>query len=108
MALGTIITLSAATTAAALVTGQRVFGFKRMVQHSTITDCVFTAGVALLFVGTLGGTLVAVLAGLMMALFLTACKLVAKAVNGVKAKTDDEHDEQGNWVYDVNLPYSFA
>jgi len=108
MALGTIFTLAAATTAAALVTGSRVFGFKRMVKHATVTDCLFTGGAALLFVGTLGGTLVAVLAGLMMALFLSACNWVIRAVEGVKTKTnskvyDDEHDE-GGWTYN-QAPY---
>ena len=73
-----IISMSAVSVAACLVTLSRVVGWKRILRHATIVDVGFTIGLAMFLAGTMTGALTAVLAGLMMALVLTALrKLVA-------------------------------
>lgn len=73
-----IISMSAVSVAACLVTLSRVVGWKRILKHATLVDVGFTIGLAMFLAGTMTGALTAVLAGLMMALVLTALrKLVA-------------------------------
>lgn len=73
-----IVSMSAVSVAACLVTLSRVVGWRRILRHATVVDVAFTVGLAMFLAGTMTGALTAVLAGLMMALVLTALrKLVA-------------------------------
>lgn len=105
--------LAGAAVGAALVTGARVFGLRRIVKHSTKADVLFTGGIGFALAGTLAGMATALVAGLMMALVLSALKVLYRAYdalcNGwvtlesakpVPAGADaSEFDAQGNWVY---------
>lgn len=88
----TIAVLATATCAAALVTGSRVFGLKKIVKHSTKADVAFTAGTAFVLAGTLTGLATAIVAGLLMALTLSVLKTLfgwgdalKRGVDAVKA-----------------------
>lgn len=73
-----IVSMSAVSVAACLVTLSRVVGWKRILRHATIVDVAFTVGLAMFLSWTMTGALTAVLVGLIMALVLTALrKLVA-------------------------------
>lgn len=89
----TIAVLATATCAAALVTGSRVFGLKKIVKHSTKADVAFTAGTAFVLAGTLTGLATAIVAGLLMALTLSFLKTIfgwgdalKRGVDAVKAE----------------------
>lgn len=113
----TIAVLATASVGAALVTGSRIFGLKRLVKHSNKVDVGFTAGIGFVLAGTLTGLATAIVAGLMMALVLTLLKPVVRTVEAaqrgweaVKADRmadgiDDEHDADGNWIYNKE-PYA--
>jgi len=115
--LTTISVLASATCAAALVTGSRVFGLRKIVKHSTKTDVAFTAGAGFLLAGTLSGLATAIVAGLMMALVLSILKffinLYDNVVNGLREvrkptipewADPTEYDSNGQWVYN-QAPY---
>lgn len=72
LSLPVIILLAACCVAAFLVTVCRVTGWRRLLRHRTLADIVFTALSVLLLAGTLTGLLVAILGGLIMAVFLSA------------------------------------
>jgi len=74
MSLPIIIMLSICTCAAVLLTLGRVIGMRRIIRYSVIVDVLFTVLCFVVFAGTLGGTLVAVMSGLIMAITLTAAK----------------------------------
>lgn len=74
MSLPIIIMLSICTCLAILLTLSRVIGLRKIIQYSVVVDVAFTIGCFYLFAGTLGGTLVAVMSGLIMAMTLTAAK----------------------------------
>lgn len=108
--LGTIAILATASVGAAIVTGARVFGLRRIVKHSTKADVAFTAGIGFALAGTLTGLATAIVAGLMMAVVLTVLKPVVATVDwftagarGVKKHYADEYNENG-WVYN-QAPY---
>ncbi len=109
--LTSIAILGAASVGAALVTGARVFGLRRIVKHSTKTDVAFTAGIGLCLAGTITGLATAIVAGLMMALVLTLLKSSYKAVDRLTAALNkakettfgDEHNANG-WIYN-QAPY---
>jgi len=105
----TVIAMSATSVAAALVTLNRITGWKFITKHRTAVDVTFTVGMAVAFAGTLTGMLVAVMAGLMMALFLSLVTAPSKIWDRMTAKlnkepADREHDADGNWVYN-QAPY---
>ena len=87
--ISTIALLAGCTVAATLITGARVFGLRRITEHSTKVDVVFTAGAAFAFAGTLTGFAAAILAGLFMALILSALKAMYKAADALSAKATD-------------------
>jgi len=95
--------MAACTVAATLLTASRVFGFSRLVDRSTATDVVFTIGVMLIFSGTLGGTLVAMLSGLMMAGVLSACKWVRNTGRKVRPAQENPYDDINHPVYTRGL-----
>ena len=117
-----IITMAAVSVAAFLVTLSRVIGWKRILQHATLIDVVFTFGTFLVFAGTITGALVAVLGGLFMAVLLSLLKWgflrLPGRLSGLRAKAsgwtgrgysadrcdDSEYDRNGNWVYNT-APY---
>jgi hypothetical protein len=111
--LTTIALLAGTSVAAVLVTGARCIGLRRIVKHSTKTDVAFTAGTAFVLGGTLTGIATAILAGLMMALVLSALKalyaLKDRATAVVSAVStpvydDNDVDQYGNWKYN-QAPY---
>jgi len=105
MSIGLIFLMSFVTVAAFMVTASRIKGFQWLVDHSTIVDISFTIGTALILSGTGTGILTAILAGLMMAVFLTVVKKVQSfKLTRKTACIDDEHDENGNWIYN-KAPY---
>lgn len=67
------LALGACCSAAALVTLTRVVGFKWILKHATVVDVGVTVGLGALFVGSSVGMIVAIVGGLITALFLTAC-----------------------------------
>ena len=87
--ISTIALLAGCTVAATLVTGARVFGLRRITEHSTKVDVAFTAVAAFAFAGTLTGFAAAILAGLFMAIILSALKAMYKAKDAVTAKAAD-------------------
>lgn len=107
MAFGFIAGAAVATVAAALVTGSRVVGFRRILKNATLVDVVFTVGMGVAFAGTLTGLLVAIAAGLLMAVFLTGakkCLQVWDAFKGRGPAANDEFDANGVWIYN-KAPY---
>lgn len=69
-----IIAMSVCTVAAFFVTAARVMSVKLLLGYATIVDVAFTVGLLFVFSGTLGGMLIAVLAGLMMAVCLSVMR----------------------------------
>ena len=105
----TVTAMSATSVAAALVTLNRIVGWKFITKHRTAVDVTFTVGMGIAFAGTLTGMLVAVMAGLMMALFLSLVTAPGKMWDRMTDKLqrepiDSEHDADGNWVYN-QAPY---
>ena len=112
-----IVSMSAVSVAACLVTLSRVVGWQRILRHATAVDVVFTIGLAMFLAGTMTGALTAVLAGLMMALVLTVLrKLVAfsralrervkppkPAYHVPVGANPSEYNENG-WIYN-QAPY---
>ena len=104
MAFGFIAGAAVATVGAVLVTGHRVIGIKRMVKHATLVDVTFTVGMAIAFAGTLTGLLVAIVAGLIMAVVLSAAqKLQTLYERRTASEPQDEYNE-GGWIYN-QAPY---
>lgn len=115
-----VITMSAVSVAACLVTLSRVVGWRRILKHATLVDVAFTIGLGLAFMGTLTGMLVAVLGGLLMALTLTIIKRVvivaaplAEQVKREKPRKPvvlpegadpSEYTAGGKWIYN-EAPY---
>jgi hypothetical protein len=87
--ISTIALLAGCTVAATLVTGARVFGLRKITKHATKVDVAFTAGAAFAFAGTLTGFAAAILAGLFMALVLSALKAMYAAKDAMAAKAQD-------------------
>jgi uncharacterized membrane protein YcaP (DUF421 family) len=100
----TVVTMSAVSVAACLVTVSRVVGWKRILAHSTKVDVAFTLGLAALMGGTLTGNLVAIMGGLFMACTLTALNYVLGFTKPEDHCVDDEHDAHGVWMYN-KAPY---
>lgn len=114
----TIITMSAVSVAACLVTLSRVVGWSAILRYATLIDVAFTLVLAWFFAGTLTGALVAVLGGLFMALVLSGAKWSVRAAGAsaraakaavpvrfaLPAGADrDEYDAQGNWIYNTGV-----
>jgi len=70
----TALAMAATTLAAFFVTASRVIPFRRLLGYGVALDVSFTLGTAALFYGTLTGLLIATIAGLFMALFITAAR----------------------------------
>jgi hypothetical protein len=105
--LTTVSVLAVASVGAAIVTGARVFGLRRMAKHSTATDVVFTGGVAFVLAGTLAGMATAIVAGLIMALFLTALKSLYRLTDRVIETYTDmcqpTVSENDDWEYNTGV-----
>ena len=70
----TAIILAAAMVAAFLLTLARMIGWGTILRNATFFDVVFTVGAVAVMSGTLMGGIVAILAGLILAIFLTVVK----------------------------------
>lgn len=100
-----VITMSAVSVAAFLVTLSRVVGWRLILKHATIVDVVFTIGIGVAFMGTLTGMLVAVLGGLLMALTLTCIKRVVNVAAPLADHVKQvKHTKQGMGRKPVVLP----
>lgn len=119
-----ILTMAAVSCAAFLITLSRVIGFNTILKYSVLIDVLFTIGTFMVFAGTITGALVAVVGGLMMAVFLTMAKqmkrggkAVAKAVHKVAVKRGQhvcivelpkgadptEYNAAGEWLYNTAM-----
>ena len=74
MSLPIIMLLSICTILTMLTMLSRVFTFRTLVRNAIYVDIIFTVMCFIVFAGTLGGTLVAVMSGLFMSLTLTSAK----------------------------------
>lgn len=68
--------LAAVTVAAVLVTLNRVIKLKKLLGLATLIDILFSVLMLIVFAGTLGGTLVAISAGLLMAVTLSVLRKI--------------------------------
>lgn len=68
--------LAAVTVAAVLVTLNRVIKLKKLLGLATLIDVLFSVLMLIVFAGTLGGTLVAISAGLLMAVTLSVLRKI--------------------------------
>jgi hypothetical protein len=97
-----ILAASAATVAASMITLGRVIGYRRMFKHATLVDVAFTVLMVLIFAGTLTGMLVAIVAGLMMALVLSAGRYLLRFFE--QTENNSEFTASGEWIYNTK-PY---
>lgn len=74
MSLPIIIALSLCSVLAILLTLSKIISMKTIIRYGALIDVVTTVVFFVVFQGTLGGTLVAVMSGLIMAIFLSAAK----------------------------------
>lgn len=97
--MGTVLAMAAATVAAVMLTLSRVFGLRRVVKYGVLVDVAFTIGAVVMFAGTLTGTLIAVISGLMLAMVLWVMKLLsgALAVLNKPATLDDDWEPKYGW-----------
>lgn len=98
-----IATAAVCTVAAVLVTGHRVVGIRRILQHPTLVDVGFSVAMVVAFAGTLTGMLVAIIAGLLMALVLSAGRYLLRFERPTTAR-DSEYNDKGEWLYNT-APY---
>ena len=112
----TVFTMALCTMIAFVLVFVRCFGWAPLLKYSDIIDVVFTVVVGLMFMGTLTGMLVAVMAGLFLSVFFTLVK-AATGIHGngrfhwvVKLYRNrkvpqhcsaDEYDANGQWVYNT-------
>ncbi len=112
----TVFTMALCTTIAFVLVFVRCFGWVPLLKYSNIIDVTFTVVVGVMFMGTLTGMLVAVMAGLFLSVFFTLVKASTgmggtgrfhwivklyrnkRTPEGVNA---DEYDADGNWVYNT-------
>ena len=115
MDIAIVILLAICTVAAFFVTVGRVVPMRRLFKHANIVDVVFTGIALVLFHGTLGGTLVAVFAGLVVSVVLSlGRKVMAMGAYDTarikclplfkRAGVQDEFNSKGEWVYNT-APY---
>ena len=104
LSLSVVIMLALCTALATLLTLSRFGGLRVVLKYAAVVDIVFTITLMFLFAGTLGGMLVAVMAGLFLSIFLTAAKWVQRAVNDTLNKVDpnSEYDSDGQWIYNTD------
>lgn len=74
MSLPIIIALSFCSVFAILLTLSKIISLKTIIRYGALIDIITTVLFFVVFQGTLGGTLVAVMSGLIMAIFLSAAK----------------------------------
>lgn len=100
-----IIAASIGIVAAALITLNRVVGWRSMAKHATIIDVGFSVGVGVAFMGTLTGMLVAIIAGLVMAVTLNMLRQADKRTKPSAAcDPKSEFNADGTWKYNC-APY---
>ena len=110
--LTTTIMMSVATVAAFLITLSRVIGWRRVFRYGTLIDVAFTLTALVVFGDTLTGALIAVVSGLLMALFISAARWIAKRAEQAEKSAPrrpggiyaDEYDADGVWLYN-KTPY---
>lgn len=99
-----IVSMSAASVAACLLTLSRVIGWGYILRYATVIDVAFTLALGAFFFGTLTGALVAVLGGLFMAITLSALRAVRKLYERATETDPDSEYVNGVWVYNT-APY---
>jgi len=73
-----ILLAAGATVAATIITASRIVSWRWMAKYATLIDVLFTVLLLIVFAGTLTGMLIAVLAGLFMAIVLTALRCLTR------------------------------
>lgn len=105
MSLAIIFTMAAVSVSAFLITLSRVVGWSWIIRRATLIDVVFTLGTGLVLGFTIYGILIAVLAGLMMAVVLSCLKRAVAIKDRVySAPTRDQEFNESGWVYN-QAPY---
>ena len=99
-----IIAAAAGVVLATLVTLNRIVGWRSMAKNATIIDVSFSVGVGVMFIGTPTGMLVAIIAGLFMALVLNAMQVVADRTAPKEEDFTSEFTADGKWKYN-EAPY---
>lgn len=106
LSLSVVIMLALCTAIATVLTLSRFGGLRVVLKYAAIVDIVFTVALMFMFSGTLGGMLVAVMAGLFLSIFLTGAKWIVRMVDEqVYAKgntTDAEYNSKGEWIYNTS------
>jgi len=72
------------TALACLVFAFRVFNFQMLMRAHWMVDIVVTAALMMFFSGTLQGTVIAAMAGLMFSIFMTMGRVAQKGISNVK------------------------
>lgn len=78
MGLTYVVIVAALTVASAIFFLRRLMPWQRIIRYRSAIDVIFTATLMALFVGTLGGTLIAAAAGLILSITLSLAHGVAK------------------------------
>ena len=79
-----ISAVSLMTALACLIFAFRVFNFKMLMRAHWMVDIVVTAALMMFFAGTLQGTVIAAMAGLLFSIFMTTGRLAQKGTQYVK------------------------
>ena len=78
-----VIAMACVSVAAWFVLLARVFGWRWLIKRSVIVDISLTGFLGLAFMGTLTGMLIAVTAGLISSVVLSAAKFIERKVTNV-------------------------
>lgn len=84
MSIGYILIMAAASVAAILITLSRMIGFHNVIKYSVLVDFAVSAILVFMFFGTFIGMMIAIIAGLMMAMFLSIVRKVYKPKQPIK------------------------
>lgn len=105
MSLSLIAVCAFITVLAVLITSIRVVGLRRVLRNATIFDVAFTIAIGILLGGTATGLMIALTAGLVAALTLSAGQAAMNAYDNVmgrfKASRDaatDDLPSSGDWA----------
>ena len=97
MGIDTIFLMSLVTVGGCLLTLTRVIGWRKVLRHATAIDVIFTILLSFILAGTLTGILIALLAGLVMAGFLSVAKWITERVEASRAALARPTQEADDW-----------
>lgn len=97
--LTTMVVAAVLVVLAVVITLNRVMSLRKMAKYGVALDVVFTVAIAALMGGTLQGIVIAIMAGLCMALFLLLLKRWFRVRDAYCNAVVNEFDENGVWIY---------